>query len=323
MLSDGMDKMSFSKHLEIQVAWHAGLSLQNNLFYSLKTLKLDNCGIEQYAIPSNILPCLMSLKDLQVRNCDKVKVIFGMNDTGVTETALQLKYLTLEGLPELTLVWEKNFNGILSFQNLQEVSVRDCKRMQTLFPAALAKNLKTLEKLKIKSCKELREIVGKEVDAATDVTKTILFRPINWAQLVNELPLGRILQENPCSITREEQLLVRHHLPHSQTPDFQVPLLLGTRGLTPTKNKMILFPRLTSLTLEWLPEVTFFYPETFSMESPKLKNLCVLGCPKLELFKGAHPDSDGEGESSSSSIKRQHLFLGLKVCNIESSLSIV
>jgi hypothetical protein len=251
--------MNFSKHPDIQEAWNAGLGLQNNLFYSLKTLKLDNCGIEQYAIPSNILPCLMSLKDLQVRNCDKVKVIFCMNDTGVTETAApQLKYLTLEGLPELTFVWETNYKGILRFQNLQQVSVSDCKRMQTLFPATLAKNLKKLDKLKIESCNELREIVGKEVDAATDVTKTIVF------------------------------------------------------------------PRLTSLTLEWLPEVTFFYPEIFFMESPKLKILWVYKCPKLELFQGAHPDSDGEGESSSSSsVKRQHLFSGFKVCNMESSLSIV
>jgi hypothetical protein len=250
--------MNFSKHPDIQEAWNAGLGLQNNLFYSLKTLKLDNCGIEQYAIPSNILPCLMSLKDLQVRNCDKVKVIFCMNDTGVTETAAsQLKYLTLEGLPELTFVWETNYKGILRFQNLQQVSVSDCKRMQTLFPATLAKNLKKLDKLKIESCNELREIVGKEVDAATDVTKTIVF------------------------------------------------------------------PRLTSLTLDCLPKATFVYPEIFSMESPKLKILCVVQCPKLELFQGAHPNSGGEGESSSSSVKRQHLFSGFKVCNMESSLSIV
>ncbi|MCI29369.1 hypothetical protein A2U01_0050578, partial [Trifolium medium] len=72
---------------------------------------------------------------------------------------------------------------------------------------------------------------------------------------------------------------------------------------------MTVFPRLTSLILECLPEVTFFYPEIFSMESPKLKNLSVYKCPNLELFQGAHPDSDGEGESSSSSsVKRPHLF---------------
>ncbi|KAK2353849.1 hypothetical protein QL285_091433 [Trifolium repens] len=256
MLSEGMNKVSFSKHPEIQEAWHAGHSLKTYLFYSLKTLTLDNCGIEQYAIPSNILSCLKSLKDLRVRNCDKVKVIFCMNDTGISETSPQLNCLTLEGLPELTLVWEKNCKGILRFENLQQVSVSDCKSMQTLFPAALAKNLKKLEKLEIECCDELREIVGKEVDPATGVTEKFVF---------------------PC---------------------------------------------LTTLDLSELPEIIYFYPEIFSMESPKLKSLCVLECPKLELFQGAHPDSDGEGESSCNSIKRQHLFSCLKDISILQELSL-
>jgi hypothetical protein len=103
-----------------------------------------------------------------------------MNDTGVTETAApQLKYLTLEGLPELTLVWEESFKGILSFQNLQQVSVSDCKSMQTLFPAALAKNLKKLEKLKIDSCKNLLEIIEKETDKA----EKFVFPYLTWLDL--------------------------------------------------------------------------------------------------------------------------------------------
>ncbi|MCH90454.1 rpp4 candidate R5, partial [Trifolium medium] len=183
--------------------------------------------------------------------------------------------------------------------------------MQTLFPAALAKNLKKLEKLEIKFCNELREIVGKEVDAATDVTKTILFQPINWAQLINGLSLGPIVQENASSIPMEEQYLVKHYLPRGRTPDFQVPLLPGTRELTEKKKKMIVFP-----------QVTFFYPEIFSMESPKLKNLCVFKCPKLELFQGARPDSNGEGESSSTSVKRQHLFSGLNDMSILEDISL-
>jgi hypothetical protein len=234
--------MNFSKHPDIQEAWNAGLGLQNNLFYSLKTLKLDNCGIEQYAIPSNILPCLMSLKDLQVRNCDKVKVIFCMNDTGVTETAApQLKYLTLEGLPELTFVWETNYKGILRFQNLQQVSVSDCKRMQTLFPATLAKNLKKLEKLKIDSCKNLLEIIEKETDKA----------------------------------------------------------------------EKFVFPCLTSLHLNDLPELTYFYCEKFSVECLELHKLLVLNCPRFELFQGPRLESEREGNSTSTN--RQPLFSNLQV----------
>ncbi|PNY10013.1 hypothetical protein L195_g006579 [Trifolium pratense] len=172
MLSEGMDGSEFSKHPELLEAWQDGLCTQNSWFYNLRTLKLVNCDIKPYAIPSNILPCLNSLKDLEVRNCNKVEVIFAKNDTD--EIPSQLNNLILEDLSELKLVWEKNFQGILQFQNLKQVSVIGCKSIQTLFPAVLAENLKMLDKLEVKSCDELREIVGEE-DVATGLEKTFLF----------------------------------------------------------------------------------------------------------------------------------------------------
>ncbi|XP_045802095.1 uncharacterized protein LOC123895675 isoform X1 [Trifolium pratense] len=172
MLSEGMDGSEFSKHPELLEAWQDGLCTQNSWFYNLRTLKLVNCDIKPYAIPSNILPCLNSLKDLEVRNCNKVEVIFAKNDTD--EIPSQLNNLILEDLSELKLVWEKNFQGILQFQNLKQVSVIGCKSIQTLFPAVLAENLKMLDKLEVKSCVELREIVGEE-DVATGLEKTFLF----------------------------------------------------------------------------------------------------------------------------------------------------
>jgi hypothetical protein len=172
MLSEGMDGTEFSKHPELCEAWQDGLCTQNNWFYSLRTLKLVNCDIKPYAIPSNILPCLNSLNDLEVRNCNKVEVIFAKNDTD--EIPFQLNTLTLEDMSELTLVWEKNFQGILQFQNLKQVSVIGCKRLRTLFPAVLAENLKMLDELVVRSSDELREIVGKE-DVATGLEKKFSF----------------------------------------------------------------------------------------------------------------------------------------------------
>ncbi|PNX80958.1 hypothetical protein L195_g036972 [Trifolium pratense] len=172
MLSEGMDGTEFSKHPELRDAWQDGLCTQNNWFYGLRTLKLVNCDIKPYAIPSNILPCLNSLKDLEVRNCNKVEVIFAKNDTD--EIPSQLNNLTLEDLSGLKLVWEKNFEGILQFQNLKQVSCIGCKSIQTLFPVVLAENLKMLDDLKVKSCHELREIVGME-DAATGLEKKFSF----------------------------------------------------------------------------------------------------------------------------------------------------
>ncbi|MCH84810.1 hypothetical protein A2U01_0005647, partial [Trifolium medium] len=169
MLSKGMDGTEFSKHSELHEAWQDGLSIQNNWMYCLTTLKLVNCDIEPYAIPSKLFPCLKSLKILEVRSCNKVKQIFAKNDT--EEVPFQLNTLILEDLSKLTLDWEKKFRGIHSFQNMTHVSVIGCKSIQTLFPTVLAENLKRLEKLEVKSCDKLREIVGKE-EVAKEETAT-------------------------------------------------------------------------------------------------------------------------------------------------------
>ncbi|MCH80412.1 disease resistance protein, partial [Trifolium medium] len=251
MLSEGMDEMKLSTHSELQEAWHDGHGLQNNLFYNLTKLKLVNCDITPYAIPSNILPCLKSLKELEVQSCKKVKVVFAKNDT--EEIPTKLNNLTLGNLSELTLLWEKNFQGILKFQNLQQISVNDCKNIQTLFPDILAENLTMLEKLEVKSCDGLREIVGKE-----DVTT--------------------------CS------------------------------------GKKFSFPHLTSIHLDTLPELTYFYHDIFTVEFPVLNDLYVTECPNLELFQGADPER--EAASTSTSINRQPLIPNLKAISILKELSL-
>ncbi|MCI63489.1 hypothetical protein A2U01_0084746, partial [Trifolium medium] len=44
----------------------------------------------------------------------------------------------------------------------------------------------------------------------------------------------------------------------------------------------------------------------FTVDFPKLNRFCVVDCPKLELFHGAHPE--GKTESISTSISRQPLI---------------
>ncbi|KAL2335895.1 hypothetical protein Fmac_010341 [Flemingia macrophylla] len=202
------------------------------LFQSLVILNLDKC-ILPHAIPSVIFPYLKNLEELKVQGNDKVKVVFDMNDTEMLETASRLKILTLCRLSELERVWAKNWQGVLFFRNLQEVSVSDCEKLQTLFPASLAKDLQKLEKLVVNRCVNLQAIVEKKEGTAATTTENFIF------------------------------------------------------------------PRLEKLDLDDLPEVTYFYPQTFTLECPTLSNLSILDCTKLELFQSAHPTA----ESSSSNIQ--------------------
>ncbi|KAL2337366.1 hypothetical protein Fmac_011812 [Flemingia macrophylla] len=218
---EGMGEMSFSNHPELWQAWQGVVDPQSihNWFHSLKILKLEKCDIQPYAIPSNILPYLTSLRELEVRNCKYVKVIFEMNVREGAGAVFQLQKLTLQGLKMLMHVWKRNGEGTHNFENLQLVFVSGCVKLLNVFPAALAKNLKKLEKLEIEKCDELQEIVEKE-------EKT------------------------------------------------------GIQNFE--------FPCLTTLQLQCLPRLIYFYPAPFILQSPELSNLFVFGCPELELFKSAN-----------------------------------
>ncbi|XP_068477291.1 uncharacterized protein [Phaseolus vulgaris] len=232
---EGMEEMSLSEHQELQETWQsgAGLQKQNSWFYSLKILKLENCVIQPCAIPSNILPYLRSLEELQVRGCNNVKVIFEMNAEERTGTIFHLQKLTLQQLAQLKDVWERNGKGTQSFQNLKVVNVSKCENLQTVFPLTLAKNLKKLNELQIVFCDGLHEIVRKEEDTEA----------------------------------------------------------------------VFVFPWLTALYLGHLPELIYFYPESFTLDCPVLNKLFMWGCPELKLFGGAN---------------RQFIFFDLKdICNLE------
>jgi len=116
------------------------------------------------AIPSDIIALLKSLRELEVRDSTTIEVLFFMNDSESMEIASRLRILTIEGLPKLTRVWEKNKNGVLIFPNLQQIFVSNCEKLETLFHASMAKNLKRLKRIEIEYCAELREIVQKEED---------------------------------------------------------------------------------------------------------------------------------------------------------------
>ncbi|MED6161582.1 hypothetical protein PIB30_062152 [Stylosanthes scabra] len=186
---DGMDKISVDEEEDfgLQKVWQCDTNgLQKDWFYNLESLTLKNCEFESYAIPSNVLCCLKRLKELTVRGCDKLKGIFEMNDTRGT---FRLTKLYLSQLPNMTHVWQKDNQGISCFQNLQEVIVVSCDKLEILFPTALAGDLRMLEQLDVRHCDELIEIIGQEdgenerTEAEEGTTEKCLFPRLTQLKL--------------------------------------------------------------------------------------------------------------------------------------------
>ena len=156
---------------------HGKPAFPENFFDCLKKLEFDGASKREIVIPSDVLPYLNTLEELNVHSSDAVQIIFDMDDTDANTKGivLPLKKLTLDDLSNLKCLWNKNPPGTLSFPNLQQVSVFSCRSLATLFPLSLARNLGKLQTLKIQICHKLVEIVGKEDEMEHGTTEMFEF----------------------------------------------------------------------------------------------------------------------------------------------------
>ncbi|WVZ17072.1 hypothetical protein V8G54_010054 [Vigna mungo] len=146
----------------IDQLWHRRHWVQQNSFGYLKTLSAWECHTLEHIIPSHLLSCFHNLEELYVSSCRNAEVIFYMNNENRVMTKpsgiFRLKTLYLYDLPNLKHVWEKDPEGIIGLQLLKEMFVIKCDRLESLFPASVAKELTRLEVLEVTECKELAEI---------------------------------------------------------------------------------------------------------------------------------------------------------------------
>ncbi|XP_047146885.1 uncharacterized protein LOC124819411, partial [Vigna umbellata] len=90
-------------------------------------------------------------KRFSVIRCSDAEVIFNMNDENRVMTKpsgiFRLKILSLDWLPQLKHVWDKDPEGVMGLQLLKEMRVEDCKSLKSLFPESVVKDLTRLEVL--------------------------------------------------------------------------------------------------------------------------------------------------------------------------------
>ena len=151
------------KHMEnLKIIWHDQLA--EDSFSMLQSLFVKYCENLVNIFESNMLTRFQSLERLVVAYCGSLQEVFELQRHDVREshvTAIPLKRLILRCLPKMKQVWNKDPQGIFSFQNLQLISVWECESLQSLFPASVARFLLQLEDLQIDDC-GLEEIVSRE-----------------------------------------------------------------------------------------------------------------------------------------------------------------
>ena len=158
-----LERLGILRVENLKIIWHDQLA--EDSFFKLQFLSVKYCENLVRIFESNMLTRLQSLERVLVHDCGSLQEVFELQSHDVKEShaviAIPLKRLILRRLPKMKQVWNKDPQGIFSFQNLQKISVLECKSLQSLFPASVARCLMQLEDLGIENC-GVEEIISCE-----------------------------------------------------------------------------------------------------------------------------------------------------------------
>ncbi|KAI8009986.1 Disease resistance protein [Camellia lanceoleosa] len=170
-------------------------------FPRLETLILNNCVNSRGIHPWNVQAGKISLKFLDianldkliVRNCSEVVEVFQLEGLNVGEgqhvrPLIEVRMIELDGLPQLTCLWNKDPHGILGLQSLQYLTIKKCSLLRNLFTCSTAMALQQLKVLYLESCPVMEEVIAATEDGLKEVTDDVIeFPELEWL-ILKDLP---------------------------------------------------------------------------------------------------------------------------------------
>ncbi|KAL6324295.1 hypothetical protein AAG906_007410 [Vitis piasezkii] len=160
-----LESLSMFNVNNVIAMWHNQLPLESCC--KLKILKISVCN--------------KFLNFVEICDCDSIKEIFDLGGVNCKEihdiTTIPLTQLSLDRLNSLKSVWNKDPQGLVSFQNQWSLHIFDCPCLKCLFPITIAKGLVRLNVLGIRKC-GVEEIVANENG---DETMSSLFPKLTMA----------------------------------------------------------------------------------------------------------------------------------------------
>ncbi|KAI8000517.1 putative disease resistance protein [Camellia lanceoleosa] len=127
----------------------------------LRRLEVFRCpSLSTVLLPFNLLQRLQHLEKLQVSNCEKLEQVFDFGSEGEGMKLSSLKDLYLIKLPRLKHILNCSSRQHVQLCNLRSMKVRLCGKLKYVFQPSTAQALHQLEKLWVRDCEEIEEIVA-------------------------------------------------------------------------------------------------------------------------------------------------------------------
>ncbi|XP_050274603.1 probable disease resistance protein At4g27220 [Quercus robur] len=226
-----------------------------------------------------------------------------------------LEEIYIKGIDNLKMLWHNHQLVPDSFCKIKKLHVGSCKNLMNIFPPNMLRKLRNLEELTIKDCnsvEEVFEVRGENVDEICDKGSTQL-RHLTSSNLPK---LKHVWTSDPEAILTFQNLhkvkvsqckTLKSLFPISVAKSLEQleSLLVNDCGLMEEIVALeegleitteFVFPRITSLSLELLPELKYFYPGKHTSKWPSLKVLKICKCNKVRIVFSnelSFPNTDG------------------------------
>ncbi|KAH9686956.1 Disease resistance protein [Citrus sinensis] len=203
------------------------------------------------------------LKHLRVESCSEILHIVGSVGRVHRKVFPLLESLSLSYLNNLETICDSQLTEDQFFSNLRIIEVRGCGKLKHLFSLSIARNLLQLQKAKVFFCDDLEMIFGPDTEKPTT---SLGFNEI----IANDDPAPKV--GIPSSLV---------NLKVSRCDKIEE--IVGHVGEEVKENR-IAFNKLKVLELDYLPRLTSFCLENYTLEFPSLERVSVTRCPDMKTF---------------------------------------
>ncbi|XP_028786370.1 disease resistance protein RPS2-like [Neltuma alba] len=138
------------------------------LMENLANLTVEDCCGLKYLFSSSIIGRLSNLKQLEISKCDTMEKIVAIDENygGATTQVLfpKLEAIIIKDMQNLKMIWQPILasNSLACFKTLE---VKNCEKIEKIFPNYMNGALANLETLKVEGCMSVEEIFQLDVDA--------------------------------------------------------------------------------------------------------------------------------------------------------------
>ncbi|KAJ0098758.1 hypothetical protein Patl1_21961 [Pistacia atlantica] len=208
------------------------------------------------AIPSNVLCGFKNLEMLDVRSCESLEQVFDL---------------------------EENHQEIMGLKKLKSLKIDSCNNLRYIFTPSMLLGLVQLQKIEVKNCALIEEIIKKEAQKDS-VSDKIVIPQLNSVVLESLPNLARFYSGSDILECPPLETIIIKDCQNIHMKEFSVHLasLFTVKVVLPSLEASSCFQNLTILVIDGFDHLKYLLPSSMVKSVFRLKELEISNCKFME-----------------------------------------